>query len=242
MPTSASRSVVSGLLAAALGAVGVVAVYVLAVVDPAGRALDEAVLSWAAALGSPVQSEVLAGLGLVGTTSVLVAVAGLAGVALVRGRPARAAVVVAVVLAAQAVTQTLKAVLPRAGTDGNSLPSGHVTVVASLVVAAVLVLPRALRPVVAVAGVGLVAVTGVLTMLADWHRPSDVLAAVLVVVAVTGVALAVEAVVSPAPPRRPAGSPGSGAPARPRTRVGPAPRPALRDRTTVPATTAPARP
>ncbi len=76
---------------------------------------------------------------------------------------------------------------------GNSLPSGHATVTASVAVALVLVLPAAVRGIAALAGAGVTTVVGVATVSADWHRPSDVVAALLVVgawAAVAGAALA----------------------------------------------------
>lgn len=68
---------------------------------------------------------------------------------------------------------------------GNSLPSGHTTVAASVAAAALIVAPRSARPVVALIG-GLYAATmGVATMSLGWHRPSDAVAAFAVVAAWT---------------------------------------------------------
>ncbi len=63
----------------------------------------------------------------------------------------------------------------------NSMPSGHMTVAASVVVATVLVLPPRLRGTVALLGAAYAALTGIATLSAGWHRPSDAVAAVLVV-------------------------------------------------------------
>lgn len=66
----------------------------------------------------------------------------------------------------------------------NSFPSGHTTIAVSLMVAATLVVPYALRPltalVVAAWGVG---VSGY-TVTAGWHRPSDTIGADLLVLVV----------------------------------------------------------
>ncbi|MDQ3628417.1 MAG: phosphatase PAP2 family protein [Actinomycetota bacterium] len=62
----------------------------------------------------------------------------------------------------------------------NSLPSGHTTMVASLVLAALLVAPRAFRAPLAALGTAATVIAGAATVVADWHRPSDVLAALLV--------------------------------------------------------------
>jgi len=183
-PRTGSGGVVVPLLAAALGTAAVVLSYVLAVLDPTGRALDDGVFRDAIALG--LRGEALGLLEIVGIPSVALAVVVLAGVALARGERTRAAAVVALVLGAQLTTQVLKAGLVRPG-DDNSLPSGHVTLVASLGVALVLVVPRLLRPFAALAAVAVTTVAGVATMLAGWHRPSDIVAALGVVAATAGV-------------------------------------------------------
>ncbi|PVZ07758.1 phosphatase PAP2 family protein [Actinomycetospora cinnamomea] len=185
-PRRRAGGIVVAVLAVVLGAATVVGSYVLAVLDPRGRALDEAVLR--AATGVGLRTEGLTVLELVGIPSVALAVLVLTGVALARGRGGRAVTVVGLVLGSQLVTQALKAGLVRPeSAEGNSLPSGHVTLVASLGLALVLVVPRALRPVAALAAVGVTGLAGVATMVAGWHRPSDVVAALGVVAATAGV-------------------------------------------------------
>ncbi|GAA4870427.1 phosphatase PAP2 family protein [Actinomycetospora straminea] len=184
-PTT-SRGRVGSVLAVLLGVATVVGSYVLAVLDPAGRALDDAALETATGVG--LRGEGLRVLELVGVPTVALAVLVLGGVALARGRGDRAVAVVALVLGAQVVTQLLKAGLVRPDSaEDNSLPSGHVTLVASLGVALVLVVPRALRPLAALAAAAVTGIAGVATMVAGWHRPSDVVAALGVVAATTGV-------------------------------------------------------
>lgn len=187
------------------GALTVVVLYLVAVVDRQGRTVDDALMERVGDLGSAVRGDALALLGLVSSTTVGLAVVALVTVAVLRSRPARAGVVVAVVLGAQLTTQVLKNLLPGGGTDTNSLPSGHVTAVAALGVGLVLVLPGLLRPLAALLGLGAVGVFGTATMVAQWHRPADVLAALGVVVAVAGAALAAEALLAPrTEPARPA--------------------------------------
>ena len=86
-------------------------------------------------------------------------------------------------------TQLLKeVVLERSQLDviaPNSLPSGHTTVVASAVGALLLVSPRALRLLVVVAGAFAVMLTGASTVVAGWHRPADIVAALAVCLAWT---------------------------------------------------------
>lgn len=122
--------------------------------------------------------------------SVAFVVAGVAAamtVALVRRRWVLAVQVAALVAGANVTTQLLKhGALDRpellAGWTGpNTLPSGHTTVAASVSVALLLVTPRAWRAVVAILGAAYTGATGVSTLVGQWHRPSDVVAAVLVV-------------------------------------------------------------
>lgn len=109
-------------------------------------------------------------------------------VALARGRIRVALAAIVLVAGANISTQLLKHyVLDRpdfgVGSDANSLPSGHTTVVFSLVLAGVLVAPRALRWLVGLLGAAVGTVTGLATVIAGWHRPSDVVAALLVTLA-----------------------------------------------------------
>lgn len=97
------------------------------------------------------------------------------------------AVQVAVLMGgANLTSQVLKLVLDRPDLSidsllRNSLPSGHTTAAASVAVALVFVVPRRFRPAAAVIGALYTAATGVSTLVGQWHRPSDVVAAVLVV-------------------------------------------------------------
>jgi membrane-associated phospholipid phosphatase len=106
--------------------------------------------------------------------------------AVARRQYAQAVGAVALVAGANITTQVLKYQVidrPDLGVGDvvpNGLPSGHATVVASLVLAALLVAPRALRAPLAALGTAATVITGASTVVADWHRPSDVLAALLV--------------------------------------------------------------
>jgi membrane-associated phospholipid phosphatase len=104
-------------------------------------------------------------------------------VALVRAR-ARVALAVAIVLvSAPALAETLKPLLahPHAPVEGRTLvgaaswPSGHATAVTVLVMCAVLVAPRRLRPTLAVLGSVFIALVGLSVLVLAWHMPSDVL-------------------------------------------------------------------
>ncbi|MEU4770928.1 phosphatase PAP2 family protein [Micromonospora sp. NPDC023644] len=121
--------------------------------------------------------------------SLLAATAVIGFIALIRGRIALAVTATLLIGGANATTQLLKFGLgrPDFGIDperiyaGNSLPSGHATVAASVAVALVLVLPRTVRVFGAFLGAGYAAIAGVATLSAGWHRPSDAVAAFLVV-------------------------------------------------------------
>jgi membrane-associated phospholipid phosphatase len=117
---------------------------------------------------------------------VLVAAVGVAALAGRRVVPAIAAALL--VVGANLSTQVLKSVIDRPAlgieavhATGNTLPSGHTTVAASVAVALVWVLPRAWRERVVWVGAGYAALAGVATLSVGWHRPSDVVAALLVV-------------------------------------------------------------
>jgi len=63
---------------------------------------------------------------------------------------------------------------------GNSFPSGHVALVGSLALAAVLVLPRAVRTPTAILAALAMAIVGTSTIAAGWHRLADVVGAMLI--------------------------------------------------------------
>jgi membrane-associated phospholipid phosphatase len=134
--------------------------------------------------------------------SLLVATAGIGFIALVRRRIGLAITATVMVAGANITTQLLKYGIPRPefGVDaertgaGNSFPSGHATIAASVAVALVLVLPQRIRGIVAILGAVYIGLAGVATLSAGWHRPSDAVAATLVVgvwAALAGLAMAV---------------------------------------------------
>jgi membrane-associated phospholipid phosphatase len=108
--------------------------------------------------------------------------------ALRRGRPRDAIAALIVVAGANLTTQILKVALahPRFQLilahqpDPTTFPSGHVTAATSIVLAAVLVAPRRLRPTAAVIGTAYVFAVGCSVLVLEWHLPSDVLGGILV--------------------------------------------------------------
>ena len=121
--------------------------------------------------------------------SIAAAIAAVVFIALLRGRVGLALVSLLFIAGANLTTQVLKAGLyrPMYGVDkvrdqvGNSFPSGHTTAAAAVAVALVFVLPSRVRGVGAVLGAAFAGLVGVATLSAGWHRPSDAIAAMLVV-------------------------------------------------------------
>jgi membrane-associated phospholipid phosphatase len=121
--------------------------------------------------------------------SIAAAIAAVVFIALLRGRVALALVALLSIAGANLTTQVLKADLhrPMYGVDkvrdhvGNSFPSGHATAAAAVAVALVFVLPARARGIGAVLGAAFAGLVGVATLSAGWHRPSDAVAAMLVV-------------------------------------------------------------
>lgn len=181
------RTRAAALLVALVAAIGVVAVWEVFVATRAGQviedyAYDGAVTgrTWLWSVAEPV-------LGIVSVSFVVLGTLTAVLVALVRRRWLLAVQALVLVGGANLTTQVMKKlVLERPVFDGevwwtNSLPSGHTTVAASVSVALLLTVPRLARPWVALFGAAYTAATGISTLVGQWHRPSDVVAAVLVV-------------------------------------------------------------
>lgn len=147
-----------------------------------GQSLDQAGMD--VVVGDEATTRGLVGiLGNVSLGSIAVAVLVLVGVAVVRGRYAAAGAAATLVLGANLTTQVMKAVTERADhgyLTVESFPSGHATVVVSLVFAALLVAPDASRTTVSLIGSGAITITAAATLVASWHRPSDIVGALLV--------------------------------------------------------------
>lgn len=151
---------------------------------------------------------------------VLPAVAGIVGlvvtavVTIVRRNWLTALVALGAAGAATLTTQLLKLVfldrpdLNVTGYADNSFPSGHTTVAAAAALAVFLVASPAVRPHVARWGTAFTILAGLSTLANGWHRPSDAIAALLVVAFWGCLAGAAITVLRPAalaaPARRPA--------------------------------------
>lgn len=157
-------------------------------VGPA-KHLDSALLARFAERGTRTDS-VAAGVAHLADPVALLAMLAIAcGIALARRQPRNAIAALFLVAGANLTAQLLKVLLahPRFQTAfgpgqlaANSFPSGHATAAASIAIAYAFVVPRDLRPAVAVAGTCFVAAVGCSVMALSWHYPSDVLGGILI--------------------------------------------------------------
>jgi membrane-associated phospholipid phosphatase len=168
-------------------AVAFAVVYLFFVTTTSGQLLDERAFE-GARLGqrslAPVTLSLLDSLPILGVAiALLVAVV----VTAIRRNWLVLAVAIPAAVAANLLTQFLKnMVLDRpdlnvAGYAFNSLPSGHTTVAASAAMVVFLVSSPRMRPLAAAIGALFAIVVGSSTLANQWHRPSDVIAALLVV-------------------------------------------------------------
>jgi membrane-associated phospholipid phosphatase len=172
---------------ALLAAAGVYALYRVFVLTSLGQTVDTAALRGADvshARAVEIMSRTLNGTSLVSLVLVCVAAA---AIGMVRRRIGLAVAAALMVLGANLSAQLLKMRLDRPDLDGfpapNSFPSGHTTAAVSVAFAMILVLPSAIRGMVSLVGAGYVSVIAVATVWAEWHRPSDTVAALLIVLA-----------------------------------------------------------
>lgn len=176
------------LLVALVASAGIGVTWAVFVGTEHGQAVDQASLD-GAHIGQNRLWEVAGPvLDVVSVGFIAAAVLGCAAIAVVRRRWGLAVVAAVVLGGANLTTRVLKVlVLDRPelghGPEFNTLPSGHTTAAASVAAALLLVVPPRVRPWVAVLGAGYAGATGVSTLVGQWHRPSDVVAGLLVVLA-----------------------------------------------------------
>lgn len=176
------------------------AVYLGAVRTAPGQLADETAL-----LGTHIGRRFIGApvswlLGLVSEEWLVVGTVVAVAVALLRRRPDLAVTAAAVVLLGNVATQLLKAVLtyPDLGVEirrpmENTLPSGHTTVATTIAFAILLVLPPRWWAPGGLLAAGYATATGVGTLVMTWHRPSDAVAAPLLVGATTALTLVLHA-------------------------------------------------
>jgi membrane-associated phospholipid phosphatase len=192
MSTTATRrdTALPAFGAAIAAAVTFVVMVRVALQSAQGQQWDDEAMRTVVA-GRDTQLTLLSGLGYVSIGAIVAVAIACGGVALLRGK-VRLAIGAAIIIGgADITTQVLKHSFLDRPDFGlgvlNSLPSGHTTVVASAVGAALLVAPGGVRPLVAAAGGFATTLTGASTIVAGWHRPADVVAALAVSLAWTGV-------------------------------------------------------
>lgn len=188
-----ARSAGRALGVAAASALALVLIYAVFVRTHEGQRLDQAALLHIGFSSAGVTVADL--LQYITVSALAVAVIGCAAVAVVRRRWALAGGAAVLVGGSIATTELLKHQLLSRPYWGygvhNTLPSGHTTIVAALALAGLLVVPARGRSGVGLAGAVGIAVTGVGTVVAGWHRPSDVAAALAVTLCWGAVVLAV---------------------------------------------------
>lgn len=164
--------------------------YQLAVHTTSGRLLDGASLRGAVDTRSGLSGALERLLDVISVASLVAAGAVIASIALARMRRELALAAVVIMVGSNVTSQVLKRYLLERPDLGiyestpatlNSMPSGHSTVALSAAVALTLVLPVRLRPMAAGLGVIYASATALATLSAGWHRPSDSVAAFLVV-------------------------------------------------------------
>lgn len=208
-PASTVRRVVVALVVALVAVVGVGVTWRVFVGTAQGQAVDQASLDGAHIGQNRLWEVAEPVLDVVSVGFIAAAVVACAVIAFARRRWGLALVAAGVLAGANVTTRVLKHwVLDRPdlgyGPDFNTLPSGHTTAAASVAAAVLLVVPPRVRPWAAVLGGAYAGATGVSTLVGQWHRPSDVVAGLLVVLAWGALACAVLALgVDTADDRRP---------------------------------------
>lgn len=161
-----------------------------AVTTARGQRLDQLVLTAAQHDTGPMTRIVFPALNTVTVPVIVGAMLVALAMAVLRRRPALILHLVVLMAGAAATSQVVKhLILDRHALAGgidvtpNSFPSGHTTLAAAVAVALTLASPRAARGIVALIGAAWTAMAGIGTIAGGWHRPSDVLGALLVVAA-----------------------------------------------------------
>jgi membrane-associated phospholipid phosphatase len=180
---SARSSAVGPLCLAGLCVGALALTWVVAALVPATHVKDAVALYDFTLIGGPRLDDLMNGLlhlldpGLYTLWAALLVV-----VALLRRRPRVALAITLVLSLAPLSAETLKPLLAhphaRIGVSevtAASWPSGHATAATVLVLCAILVAPRRLRPLVAALGAAFAAAVGVSLLILAWHLPSDVL-------------------------------------------------------------------
>lgn len=173
------------VVVAALAAVTFAVVYLAGVHTTTGQSAEETVLAASRFSYDPPL------LALVTVPNLLVTTAVIAGLALLRRRWPAAIAAIAIIGVSSVLAQALKYDLldrpPLHSMAENTFPSGHMTAFAAVISALLLVVPARIRPGIAIVGALGLSVVGTLLIRFGWHRPSDVVGAILLVTFVTAI-------------------------------------------------------
>ena len=166
---------------------GLVATFIFFVRTTTGQFIDESALSEAVGIHGPAGKVSTQFLDMLPTISLVMAAVVVLALSIIKHRWRAAAIVVAACIGANLATQVLKEFLPARPDVGvvtialNSMPSGHTTLAASAAAAVFLMVSPRWRPLVGFIGGTYAIITGASTVLNQWHRPADVVAAFLMV-------------------------------------------------------------
>jgi hypothetical protein len=166
---------------------GLIATYHYFVQTTTGQFIDESALVEAVELHGPAGKASTKFLDLLPTISLVMAAVVVLFVTVIRKHWTEAGIAVAACVGANIATQVLKDLLPARPDTGvvtlelNSLPSGHTTLAAAAAAAVFLMASPRWRPMAGFVGGTFAIASGVSTLINQWHRPADVVAAFLLV-------------------------------------------------------------
>lgn len=167
--------------------VGLIATYYYFVQTTTGQFIDESALVEAVDIHGPAGKAATEFLDWLPTISLVMAAVVVLFVTVIRRRWTAAGIAVTACIGANVATQVLKEILPARPDKGvvtlelNSLPSGHTTLAASAAAAVFLMASPRWRPMAGFVGGSFAIASGVSTLINQWHRPADVVAAFLLV-------------------------------------------------------------
>jgi hypothetical protein len=166
---------------------GLAATYYYFVRTTTGQFIDESALVEAVAIHGPAGKVTTQFLDWLPTISLVIAAVVVLLVTVIHRRWRAASIAVVACVGANIATQVLKDLLPARPFRGvetlelNSLPSGHTTLAASAAAAVFLMASPRWRPLAGFVGGSFAIASGMSTLVNQWHRPADVVAAFLLV-------------------------------------------------------------
>ena len=208
-PRTPGRPCLSGVLLALSCLGATIGLWLLFVLTRTGQVLEAMALEGSEIGSHYVNDHARALLSMVSMPAAVILVVTILVVGLLRRSHRRAVWAVVAVVGANLSTQILKyQILWRPDFDisqrwdnANTLPSGHTTMAASAAVALILLSGQRWRALSAWAGALFAIAMGYSTLVCQWHRPSDVLAGILVPVTWGAVVVAAGAWNPPGAPR-----------------------------------------